>query len=164
MRHLSPIPPFLVRHGSVGKPRRPVGDPVAALKDMTRFEPIPRPAPAHLEVPLDIVDPNSSAKAEKAGHLVFHAVGDTGGVNGTAAQEAIAEAMEEQIKTAQKNETPAFFYNLGEVVYYNGQSRLYKTEFDEPYQYYPALIFAMPGNHDGDSYTRKGDAPGTERL
>ena len=45
---------------------------------------------------------------------------------------------------------------------YNGQQRLYQTEFYEPYQYYPALIFAIPGNHDGDTHVRKNDPPDVE--
>ncbi len=110
----------------------------------------------------DQVDPKRCTEAEKAGRLVFHSVGDTGGVHGTAAQEALAVAMEDQIKTAAHGHRPAFLYNLGDVVYFNGLRRLYKTEFYEPYQYYPALIFAIPGNHDGETHTFKGDPPDTE--
>jgi hypothetical protein len=152
----------LTRHSAVGKPRRPDGDPVAALKDITRFEPIPHPAPQKLSVPLDVFDPNASQHAETSGKLVFHCVGDVGGVNGTATQDAIAVAMEDQIHKAAGADRPAFLYILGDVVYYNGQQRLYKTEFYEPYQYYPALIFAIPGNHDGDTHVRKGDTPDIE--
>ena len=157
-----PIPSHLTRHDAVGKPRRAYGDPVAALKDMTRFEPIPQPAPAHLSVPFDIFDPKASADAQNAGKLVFHCVGDVGGVNGTATQEAIAVAMEDQLKAAADKDRPRFFYILGDVVYYNGQQRLYKTEFYEPYQFYPALIFAIPGNHDGDIHVNKNDPPDIE--
>ena len=162
MESLEPIAPQLVRFGQVGKQRRPVGDPVAPLKQNTRFIPVPHPVPAHLTLPFDVVDPKSCAAAEKAGQLVFHAVGDTGGVNGTATQEALAVAMEEQIKGAAAGHVPAFFYNLGDVIYYNGQRRLYKTEFYEPYQFYPALIFAIPGNHDGDTQVRKDNPPDYE--
>src|SRR5207248_1651430 len=105
----------------------------------------------YLVMHFDQVDPKSCAAAEHAGRLVFHSVGDTGGVNGTATQEAVAAAMEDQIKNAPDGQRPAFLYQLGDVIYYNGQSWLYKTEFYEPYQYYPALIFAIPGNHDGDT-------------
>ncbi len=162
MLHTKIVPPFFTREDAVGKPRRAVGDPVAALKGITRFLPIPQTAPAVLAVPFAIFDPAASEAAEAAGKLVFHAVGDTGGVNGTATQEAIAEAMEAQIKAAPANAVPAFFYNLGDVVYYNGQSTLYKTEFYEPYQYYPKLIFAVPGNHDGDTTVNHGDPADTE--
>jgi calcineurin-like phosphoesterase family protein len=162
MLHTHPIPSHLTRHNAVGKQRRPVGDPVAALKDMTRFIPIPQSAPGRLSAPFSIFDPKASQAALKAGKLVFHCVGDTGGIHGTATEEAIAVAMEDQIKSAPTDATPAFFYNLGDVIYFNGQSTLYKSEFYEPYQYYPALIFAIPGNHDGDTQVFKGDAPDTE--
>jgi len=162
VQHPLPIPSHLTRHGQVGKARRPTGDPVAALKDITRFEPIPHPAPQQLAVPFSVFDPQASQSAEDQGQLVFHCVGDVGGVNGTATQDAIATAMEEQLTSASEKNMPRFFYIVGDVVYYNGQQKLYKTEFYEPYQYYRALIFAIPGNHDGDTNVEKGDAPDTE--
>src|SRR5438309_8712254 len=112
MLHTQAIPPHLTRHNAVGKQRRPLGDPVSDLKDMTRFEPIPQPAPANLSVPFSIFDPKASSNATKAGKLVFHTVGDTGGIHGTATQEAIATAMEDQIKSAKEEDKPAFFYDL----------------------------------------------------
>jgi hypothetical protein len=115
-----------------------------------------------LKVPLSIFDPKASAAAVNAGKLVFHCVGDTGGIHGTATQEAIAVAMENQITAAAAEARPAFLYLLGDVIYFNGQSAMYKTEFYEPYQFYPNLIFAIPGNHDGDTQVNKGDAPDTE--
>lgn len=160
--HPFPIPSHLTRHDSVGKVRRPDGDPVAALKEMTRFEPIPNPAPQQLTVPLSVFDPVASKAAEDAKKLVFHFVGDVGGVNGTATQAEIADAMEGQLKSASDKTRPRFLYIVGDVVYFNGQQKLYKHEFYEPYQYYRALIFAVPGNHDGDTHVRKGDQPDTE--
>jgi Calcineurin-like phosphoesterase len=162
MLHNHPIPSHLTRHAAVGKKRRPYGDPVSDLKDMTRFEPIPQPAPVNLSVPLSIFDPKASKAAKDAGKLVFHCLGDSGGIHGTATQDAIATAMEEQLKKADDAEKPRFLYHLGDVIYFNGQSTLYKSEFYEPYQYYPALIFAIPGNHDGDTQVQKGDLPDTE--
>jgi hypothetical protein len=158
----TPIAPHLTRHNAVGKPRRAYGDPVAPLKEMTRFIPNPAGAPRQLAAALRIFDPCANQEATDAGKLVFHCVGDVGGVNGTATQELVAEAMENQIKSASATDFPRFLYILGDVVYYNGEQRLYKTEFYEPYQYYPALIFAIPGNHDGDTRVLKGDAPDTE--
>ena len=55
---------------------------------------------------------------------------------------------------------PCFFYYLGDVVYFNRLVRDYQAQFYEPYQFYPTLIFAIPGNHDGD--TQKGDQPDNE--
>jgi Calcineurin-like phosphoesterase len=158
----APIAPRLTRQHAVGKKRREPGNPVAELKDTARFEPIPRPAPQQLAVPFSVFDPGASQAAEDNKHLVFHCVGDVGGVNGTATQEAIATAMEEQITGAADKDRPAFLYIVGDVVYYNGQQRLYKTEFYEPYQYYRSLIFGIPGNHDGDTHVRQDDPPDTE--
>ena len=157
-----PIPDFYTRHNRVGKPRQPHGEPIAPLKDVTRFEPIPKPVPGVLCAPFSVFDPAASQMAENAGKLVFHAVGDVGGVNGTATEEAVATAMEEQLNSASDADRPAFHYILGDVIYYNGQSTLYKTEFYEPYQFYRNLIFAIPGNHDGDTFVQKGDPPDTE--
>ncbi|HVW83921.1 MAG TPA: metallophosphoesterase [Bryobacteraceae bacterium] len=162
MLHTHSIPSHLTRHDAVGKQRRPYGDPVAALKDMTRFKPVPRPAPGHFSAPLHVFDPKAARAAQDAGKLVFHCVGDTGGIHGTATQEAIATEMENQIQTAGASDKARFLYHLGDVIYFNGQSTLYKTEFYEPYQYYPALIFAIPGNHDGDTQVNRGDLPDTE--
>jgi predicted phosphodiesterase len=157
-----PIPSHLTRHGAVGKPRRPDGDPVAVLKESTRFESIPHPAPQRLSVPFNVFDPAASQAAETAGKLVFHCVGDVGGINGTATQDQVSESMEEQLRGASAGSLPAFLYILGDVVYFNGEQRLYKQQFYEPYQHYQALIFAIPGNHDGDTNVRKGDPPDTE--
>ena len=156
------IPPYLTRQDAVGKVRRPVGDPVSTLKQNTRFIQVPEGPPALLKVPFSLFDPAASAAATAAGKLVFHCVGDTGGVHGTATEEAIATGMEQQTKTAAAGSAASFFYNLGDVIYFNGQSTLYKTEFYEPYQYYPKLIFAIPGNHDGDTFVEKGDASDSE--
>ena len=160
--HAHTIAPFLSRHGTVGKVRRVDGDPVAQLKEITHFEPVPKPAPGALSVPLSLFDPKASKAAEAANKLVFHCVGDTGGIHGTATQDAIAVAMEEQLNGAPDGAKPAFFYHLGDVIYFNGQSTLYQSQFYEPYQYYHALIFAIPGNHDGDTQVQKGDLPDSE--
>jgi hypothetical protein len=98
-----------------------------------------------------------------AGKLVFHMVGDTGGVNdGAAQQKLIAEAMQAQVAAVADGDKPAFFYNLGDVVYFNGQSSDYSWQFYEPYEFYQPHIFAIPGNHDGDIRTRRNDPPVTE--
>src|SRR5438046_6580989 len=103
-----PIAPFLARHAAVGKNRRAVGDPVAELKQHIRFEPLPPRHSSSLVLPLNAIDPAASERAQAAGKLVFHCVGDTGGVHGTATQEAISAAMEDQIKHPDHEENPAF--------------------------------------------------------
>ena len=71
--------------------------------------------------------------------------------------------MESQFNTPGGSDTPTFFYHLGDVVYFNGLEHLYGAQFYEPYQYYPAPIFAIAGNHDGDTHTQKNDPPDHEK-
>jgi hypothetical protein len=49
-------------------------------------------------------------------------------------------------------DVPSFFYHLGDVVYYFGESQYYYDQFFEPYRNYPAPILGIPGNHDGIVY------------
>lgn len=100
---------------------------------------------------LDDVLPNRCKIARETKRLVFHTVGDTGGINGTGAQQNVADHMARQIHTAESNEQALFFYHLGDVIYYNGEDADYHDQFYFPYQHYPAPIFAIPGNHDGDT-------------
>jgi hypothetical protein len=158
--HPSPRPP--IPEPQFAKTRRPFGAPVALPKDHPAFEPPPFTNRTNLNLPLGVVVPTAEQRAEHAGKLVFHAVGDTGGINGTDTQDAIAHRMEDQLNAAPEDNKPGFFYHLGDVVYYNGQSFYYRSQFYEPYQYYPAPIFAIPGNHDGDTHTRPNDPPDPE--
>jgi hypothetical protein len=85
-----------------------------------------------------------------SGILVFHAVGDTGGVNTPTQIENVATYMESDFTLADVTARPTFFYHLGDVVYYDGELANYYPEFYEPYMHYPGPIVAIPGNHDGD--------------
>jgi hypothetical protein len=146
----------------IGKIRRAVGEPVANEKEPLRFEPPPPPSVQNFTLSLDVVDPQAAAAAAANGKLVFHCVGDTGGIHGEATQTAVADAMEAQIQAADDTSKAAFLYLVGDIVYFNGVSNLYKWQFYEPYQYYPSPIFAIPGNHDGDTNVRPGDPPDPE--
>jgi acid phosphatase type 7 len=106
-------------------------------------------APFHLD--LATVLPARSRAIRQAGQVVFHIVGDTGGVNGTGAQQNVADHMARQIRETELPDQPSFFYHLGDVVYYHGENTGYHDQFYFPYQDYPAPIFAIPGNHDGDT-------------
>ena len=48
-----------------------------------------------------------------------------------------------------KENQPAFFFHLGDVVYYYGEDEFYYDQFYHPYMDYPGPIVAIPGNHDG---------------
>ena len=77
---------------------------------------------------------------------MFHTVGDTGGIDNAWPQQIVAYWMEKDAA----QQFPAFFYHLGDVVYYDGEHGSYYPQFYEPYFHYPAPIFAIPGNHDAD--------------
>jgi hypothetical protein len=146
-----------------GKNPRTIGDPVAAPKPTPRFLIPPPLTRSNLALPLSAILPQEAATVQSAGELVFHTVGDTGGVYGDNVQKAVADAMEAQrVAVANTPSAPAFLYNLGDVVYFNGLSTLYPSQFYEPYQDYHAAILAIAGNHDGDTQTRPGDPADTE--
>ncbi len=151
---------------SFSKPKREFDDPVSPPAHSPAFIPAPPTNNVNLNLPLDIILPGVDAKITHAKAMVFHAVGDTGGVKGTETQEGLAAIMVKQIEDSRTNNSPAeepvFFYHLGDVVYFNGMSTDYPVRFYEPYQNYDAPIFAIPGNHDGDTRTRTGDVPDDE--
>jgi hypothetical protein len=152
-RHKPAAAPAHPGSNRIGKQHRPFGEPVAYLKGTPQFEAVPfDPPQGELVLPLSTIAPDVSKSVTAAKQLVFHCVGDTGGVYGTSAQAAVAKEMEAQIKNPGASGSPAFFYHLGDVVYFNGISTDYPEQFYEPYQYYPAEIFAIPGNHDGSTH------------
>ena len=121
------------------------------------FQNLPQPTgpqPYHLS--LEQVLPRHHIEAiQAAGKLVFHTTGDTGGIKSPQFQQAVADQMVIDCHLADKASRPAFFYHLGDVVYYYGQGREYYSQFYDPYQLYHAPIFAIPGNHDGEVYDER---------
>jgi hypothetical protein len=95
--------------------------------------------------------PRRARAIEQAGQIAFHMVGDTGGINGRGAQQNVADHMARQIHDLELAEQPSFFFHLGDIVYYRGEECQYHDQFYYPYQNYPAPIFAVPGNHDGET-------------
>src|SRR5215475_10136432 len=160
VHHLDPDP--TQRQSRFSKNRRPFLEPISDAKNNPHFEKPPLTNNVNLTLPLSVIIPKEAAAVAKAGKLVFHVIGDSGGIHGDDVQVAVAEAMEHQIKSAPDADRAAFLYHVGDVIYFNGQSELYGAQFYEPYQYYPAPIFAIPGNHDGDTRVRSGDTPDTE--
>ena len=147
------------------KPRRPFGNPVSAVKPNPNFVPIPptNKQPADLSYNLaDAVTPAVIQNIQNAKQLVFHSVGDTGDVNGNGISRELATQMEAQYTAAAANSQPAFFYHLGDVVYYNGVTTDYRDQFYDPYKFYPPVIMAIPGNHDGQTIVNPGNPPDPE--
>lgn len=116
------------------------------------FRPLPPPtgkSPFHLSLDT-VLSPAAMKTITTSGQMVFHSVGDTGGVNTPTYVDNVATYMEDDFSNADVSLHPSFFYHLGDVVYYDGETANYFPEFYEPYMTYPAPIFAIPGNHDGD--------------
>jgi hypothetical protein len=125
--------------------------PLSPLTAQTQhFQPLPRPIglpPYHYN--LETVLPGIGELATTNRKIIFHTVGDTGGIKNPEYQRTVAAAMKEDLDLP-ASERPSFFYHLGDVVYYNGEPAKYYDEFYEPYDHYDAPIFSIPGNHDGD--------------
>jgi acid phosphatase type 7 len=125
--------------------------PISALTHSTQaFQPLPQPLgqpPYHYD--LESVLPGIGAEAATKGKIVFHCVGDTGGIKHPLFQTNVADAMKADLSLP-ASKVPSFFYHLGDVVYFNGQSSEYYGQFYEPYDAYTPPIIAIPGNHDGD--------------
>jgi hypothetical protein len=160
MHHL--VPNATPNANRFSKTRRPLLEPISNPKNNPHFEKLPITNNVNLTLPLGVIVPQTAAAATSSGKLVFHVIGDSGGIHGDDVQGAVAEAMESQIKSALAADKPAFLYHVGDVVFFNGQSALYGSQFYEPYQYFPAPIFAFPGTMMATPRVRAGDAPDTE--
>jgi hypothetical protein len=142
------------------RPRRPGGE--RGSRNKIAQIPLPAPSPDPKALVLDLkdvlTDPSAITAIKNAKKLVFHTVGDTGGVrDGAAQQTLVAEAMEADFSGSPADQ-PSFFYHLGDVVYYNSEPDHYVRQYFKPYQFYPAPIFAIAGNHDSSPSTT--DTPG----
>jgi len=132
-------------------------DPVTdqSDKEIPSVEPVPEPVANAVEPILTLAQVYGSQGAAKeaaitaAGQIVFHSVGDTGSVIGPVTQSLVADKMVADFSEANAADVPSFFFHLGDVVYYFGESTYYYDQFFEPYRNYPAPIVGIPGNHDG---------------
>jgi Calcineurin-like phosphoesterase len=115
----------------------------AQQKGLEQLLPIP---PVRSREAMDLASVIGQAavtKIQSSGKIVFHTAGDSGGVIKPEFQFAVADAMTNDLANG-----VAFFYHLGDVVYYFGQDQYYFEQFYDPYRNYNAPIFAIPGNHD----------------
>ncbi len=104
------------------------------------------------------------SQIEKAGSIVFHAMGDSGASNSRkyGSELNVADQLTADAHTADVSDRPAFLFHLGDVVYDFGESKFYYDQFYDPFRNYPAPIFAIPGNHD--SFVVPGTPAGSEPL
>ena len=120
----------------------------------------------------DIIGQTGVKEIEDLGEVRFHAVGDTGvnhaemaqkvsddmttdykagaGALNPATEAHVADEMVKDLQAGDVGDTPAFFFHLGDVVYYFGEGQYYYDQFYEPFRGYDRPIFAIPGNHDGE--------------
>jgi hypothetical protein len=127
----------------------------APLYHGSKAQPLPPPtgvAPYRLDL-AEIV-PDAVAAMQKAGGMAFHMIGDTGGVQNPTPQILVANGMGQDAGVAGSYGTPAFFYHLGDVIYFDGEAKDYYPQFYQPYEHYPNPIIAIPGNHDGDRFDK----------
>lgn len=128
-----------------------------------KLEKIPDPirTPPVLTLADIIGKPAAKAMAARKS-ICFHAVGDTGHVGGGTEdmQEYVADAMAADFDIAHPERSPAFFFHLGDVNYFDNTDKGYQEQFYVPYKRYPGKIIAVPGNHDGEIYKYDGSSVG----
>lgn len=112
------------------------------------FQPLPTPlGPAPYRFDLSKLLPATDIAQIAAGTMVFHTVGDTGDHRGQQ-QDFVAEMMTQDAASLPANRKPAFYYHLGDVVYFAGDIDMYGDNFYATYKDYPCFIVSIPGNHD----------------
>ncbi|WP_158930937.1 metallophosphoesterase [Acidisphaera sp. S103] len=113
------------------------------------FQPLPTPnGPAPYRFDLShLLHTEDVQRITESGSLVFHTVGDTGDERGKQ-MDFVSAMMTEDYDAQPEGKAPAFFYHLGDVVYFAGDIDMYGENFYETYNEYPGLIVAIPGNHD----------------
>jgi len=116
----------------------------------TSFQPLPRPLglpPYHYSLTDNF--PGIATNLDAAKKMVFHILGDSGGVQDAEFQDNVATEMVKQLAPGGAT-APQFCYHIGDVVYFTGIHTDYYAQFYEPYAHYTAPILAIPGNHDGE--------------
>jgi hypothetical protein len=136
------------------------------IKDL--LEPIPELSDNPVWTLADVVGQERAGQIEATGAVRIHMTGDTGGgefpvdkhtgqlhfgrlsPSVVDAQVAVARAMNADLDPSRPGESPAFFFHLGDVNYFNNTAVGYHEQFYVPYEEYGGKIIAIPGNHDGE--------------
>jgi hypothetical protein len=112
------------------------------------FQPLPNPnGPPPYRFDLSQVLSADDIAKIKTNGLVFHTVGDTGDHRGQQ-QDFVSAMMTQDAQNLPDGKKPAFYYHLGDVVYFAGDIDMYGANFYETYKDYPSFVVAIPGNHD----------------
>ena len=140
------------------------------LLHQKQLQPVPPPriSPPIMKL-VDVIGTAMINQIQAAKKISFHAMGDTGAAKVSASQSAataishegsVADAIAADMQQAGPA-APAFFFHLGDVVYYFGEGQYYYDQFYEPFRAYDRPIFAIPGNHDGMVF---GSTPNTPQI
>lgn len=113
------------------------------------FQPLPPPnGPAPYRFDLSqLLTAADVQLITQTGAMVFHTVGDTGDYRGEQ-QDFVAAMMTADANGLPTNQKPAFYYHLGDIIYFAGDIIRYPENFYATYKSYPGFIVAIPGNHD----------------
>ena len=123
--------------------------------------PAPKRNPPRMRL-AEIVGDAGAKAIDASGSIAFHAAGDSGHTGGATEDmpEFVADAMAADIDIEKPATSPAFFFHLGDVIYYDNTDRGYHEQFYVPYKKYPGKIIAIPGNHDGELFRFDGKPTG----
>jgi len=113
------------------------------------FQPLPpaRPLPYRFDLS-KLLSAADVTKIKNDGVIVFHTVGDTGDYRDAGPQDLVAQIMTQDAQNSPQGKQPAFYYHLGDVIYFAGDIDKYGAYFYETYKDYPCFIVSIPGNHD----------------
>jgi acid phosphatase type 7 len=145
----SHVPPM---KGAKLRVQAPVGAAAVAASRTTipnyPFQPLPpaRPLPYRFDLSR-LLTADEVNTIVSSGSMVFHTVGDTGDYRGQQ-MDFVAAMMTQDSQNQPTNKKPAFFYHLGDVIYFAGDIDKYGDNFYETYKDYPGFIVSIPGNHD----------------
>jgi hypothetical protein len=142
----SHIPPILAANFPVQASRTAAGIQLPHYP----FQPLPTPnGPPPYRFDLSqLLTAADVSKVKNSGVMVFHTVGDTGDYRDSGPQDLVAEIMTQDVQGSPDGRQPAFYYHLGDVIYFAGDIDRYGAYFYETYKDYPAFIVAIAGNHD----------------
>ena|ERR1022692_1771149 len=117
------------------------------------LQPFPKGGSANISL-ADVIGQPAVDAITQAGRIIFHSVGDTGAAKSTGpiTEAKVADMMAADFNTPVISDRPSFFFHLGDVIYYFGETQYYYDQFYEPFRNYEAPIFSIPGNHDGMIY------------